>query len=46
MDMGIDPMDPGMMDPTVTETAPGTVVWAGCSSWAASQLWSLWSWLL
>lgn len=27
MDMGIDPMDPGMMDPTVTETAPGMPVW-------------------
>ena len=27
MDMGIDPMDPGMLDPTVTETAPGMPVW-------------------
>lgn len=27
MDMGIDPMDPGMMDPTMTETNPGMPVW-------------------
>lgn len=27
MDMGIDPMDPGMMDPTVTETNPGMPIW-------------------
>ena len=26
-DMSVDPMDPGMMDPTVTETAPGMPVW-------------------
>ncbi|WP_373209137.1 COG1361 S-layer family protein [Allofournierella massiliensis] len=27
MDMGIDPMDPGMMDPTMTETTPGMPIW-------------------
>lgn len=27
MDMGIDPMDPGMMDPTMTETNPGMPIW-------------------
>lgn len=26
-DMSVDPMDPGMMDSTVTETAPGMPVW-------------------
>ena len=27
MDMSIDPMDSGMMDPTMTETAPGMPIW-------------------
>ena len=26
-DMSIDPMDPGMMDPTMTDTAPGMPIW-------------------
>ena len=26
-DMSIDPMDPGMMDPTMAETAPGMPIW-------------------
>lgn len=27
MDMSVDPMDPGMMDPTMTETTPGMPIW-------------------
>lgn len=27
MDMNVDPMDPGMMDPTMTETTPGMPIW-------------------